>query len=69
MLLTIFWRVLCEIQANQSNFLAFKISQSTLNKAHVVEITKAYKVAFTNARDSFVVRYREERVNWREKTG
>ena len=46
-----------------------KISQSTLNKAHVVEITKAYKVAFANARDSFVVRYREERVNWREKTG
>ena len=46
-----------------------KISQSTLNKAHIVEITKAYKVAFTNARDSFVVRHREERVNWREKTG
>ena len=42
-------------------------NQSTLNKAHVIEITKACKVAFMEARDSFVVRYREERVNW-EKT-
>ena len=33
-------------------------NQSTLNKAHVIEITKACKVAFMKARDSFVVRYR-----------
>ena len=37
-------------------------NQSTLNKAHVIEITKACKVAFMKARDSFVIRYREERV-------
>ena len=35
-------------------------NQSTLNKAHVIEITKACKVAFMKARDSFVIRYREE---------
>ena len=38
--------------------------QSTLNKAHVVEITKACKVTFMKVRDSFVVRYREDGVNW-----
>ena len=37
-------------------------NQSTLNKAHVIEITKACKVAFMKARDSFVIRYREEHV-------
>ena len=42
-------------------------NQSTLNKAHVIEITTACKVIFIKARDSFVVRYREEGVNW-EKT-
>ena len=34
-----------------------------LNKAHVIEITKAHKVAFMKARESFIVRYIEERVN------
>ena len=34
-----------------------------LNKAHMIEITKAHKVAFMKARDSFIVRYIEERVN------
>ena len=36
-----------------------------LNKAHVIEITKVRKIAFMKARDSLVVRYSEERVNWR----
>ena len=35
-----------------------------LNKAHVIEITKVRKIDFMKARDSLVVRYREERVNW-----
>ena len=42
-------------------------NQSTLNKAHVIEVTKACKVAFMKARDSFVVWYREEGVNWGKK--
>ena len=41
-------------------------NQSTLNKAHVIEITKACKVAFMKARESFVVQYREERINWQK---
>ena len=41
-------------------------NQSTLTKAHVIEVTKACKVAFMKARDSFVVRCREERVNWKK---
>ena len=49
-LLAIFRRVLCEIQANQLSFLTFSspklANQSTLNKAHVIEVTKASKVAF-----------------------
>ena len=40
-------------------------NQSMLNKAHVIEITKVRKIAFMKARDSLVVRYSEERVNWR----
>ena len=35
-----------------------------MNKAHVIEITKACKVAFMKTRDSLVVPYREKRVNW-----
>ena len=42
-------------------------NQSTLNKGHVIEITKACKVAFMKARDSFVGLYREERVIWEKK--
>ena len=42
-------------------------NESTLNKAQVIEITKTCEVAFMKARDSFVVRYREERVNWEKK--
>ena len=45
-----------------------KTSQSTLNKAHVIEIIKACKFVFTKAKDSFVIQYtREERVNWQKK--
>ena len=40
-----------------------------LNKAHVIEITKVRKIDFMKARDSLVVRYREERVNWGEVGG
>ena len=42
-------------------------NQSTLNKAHVIEIKKACKVAFMQARESVVVRYREELVNWKKR--
>ena len=45
-LLTIFRRVQCEIQANQSNLLTFQNQASNLNKAHVMEITKACTVIF-----------------------
>ena len=43
-----------------------KISQSTLNKAYLIEIAKACTVAFMKARNSLVVRCREERVNWKK---
>ena len=36
-------------------------------KTHVIEITDACKVPFMKARDSFVFRYIEERVNWKKK--
>ena len=42
-------------------------NQSTLNKACMIEIAKACKVASMKARDSFVVRYRKERVSWKKK--
>ena len=60
-LLTIFRSVLCEIQRNQSNLLTFVklANQSTLNKAHMIEITKACIVAFMKARNSSVVSCRE----------
>ena len=38
-------------------------NELTLNKAHVIEVTKACRVAFMKARESFVVRCREKRVN------
>ena len=66
-MLTTFRRVLCEIQLNQQNFSIFSpfklTNQSTLNEAHVTEITKAYVFVFMKARNSLVVRCREERVN------
>ena len=43
-------------------FSPLKISQATLNKAYVIEITKSCTVAFMKARHSLVVRCREERV-------
>ena len=47
-------KVLCGIQANQSN------------KADVIEITKACIVAFMKAINSFVVQCREKHVNWKK---
>ena len=43
-----------------------KINQSTLNKAYMIETTKACTVAFMKARNSVVVRYRDHRVNWKK---
>ena len=43
-------------------------NQSTLNKAHEIEITNACTVAFMKARDSLVFLCREKRVNWKKKT-
>ena len=66
-LLTIFRRALCEIQANQSNSSPLHISQSiTLNKAHVIKITKGCTVAFMKARNSLIVRCREKYVKWKK---
>ena len=48
-------------------FSPLKISQATLNKAYVIEITKSCTVAFMKARNSLVVRCRKERVNWEKK--
>ena len=45
-----------------------KISQSTLNKARVIEITKTCTVAFMKARNSLVVSCKERRVNWVKKS-
>ena len=59
----------CYVKFKQTNQIAHlqKLSnQSKLNKAHVIEITKAYKVAFMKARNSLVVRCREERGNWKK---
>ena len=50
--------MLCEIQANQSNYSTIKISQSIiLKKAHVIEIAKACAVVFMKARNSLVVQH------------
>ena len=38
-----------------------------LNKAHVIETTKACKVAFMKARGSFAFRYRKELAIWKRK--
>ena len=53
-------------QTNQICSL-LKVSQSTLNNAYVTEITMACTVAFMKARNSLVVRCREEDVNWKKK--
>ena len=37
-----------------------------LNKAHVIEITKACTVAFMKARNSLIARCREKHVNWKK---
>ena len=42
-------------------------NQSTLNKAHVIEITKACTVTFMKARNSLIVQCGEEHVSWEKK--
>ena len=53
-------------QTNQIPHLYTLANQSTLNKAHVIEITNAFTVAFMKARNSLVVHCREKHVNWQE---
>ena len=53
-------------QTNQFSHLYTLANQSTLNKAHVIEITKARTVAFMKARNSLVVQCREKHVNWKK---
>ena len=53
-------------QTNQIHHLQTLANQSTLNKAYVIEITKACAVAFMKARNSFVVRCREKHANWKK---
>ena len=53
-LLTVIRSVLCKIQRNQSNLLTLA-NQSTLNKTHAIEMTKACIVPFMKARKSLVV--------------
>ena len=54
-------------QTNQIHHLSTLANQSTLNKAHVIELTKACTVTFMKARNSLVVWCGEKRVNWRTK--
>ena len=42
-------------------------NQSTLNEAHVIEITKACTVVFMKSRNSLVVRFREKCDNWKKQ--
>ena len=60
----------CYVKFKQTNQICspLKISQLTLNKAHVIEITKACTVAFMKARNSLVFRCKEELVNWKKIT-
>ena len=60
----------CYVKVKQVNQICSpsEISESALNKAYVIEITKACTVAYMNARNSLVVWYREEYVNWGKKT-
>ena len=51
-------------QTNKIAHLQKLANQSTLNKAHVIEITKACTVAFMKARNYLVVRCREKPVHW-----
>ena len=50
-------------QTNQIVHPQKSANQSMLNKAHVIEITKACAVAFMKARNSLVVRCRKKHVN------
>ena len=54
-------------QTNQIAHLQKLANQSTLNKAHMIERTKACTVAFMKARNSLVVPCKEKHVNWKKK--
>ena len=55
--------MLCEIKGNQSNPSPLNIAnQSTLNEAHVIEITIACTAAFMKVRNSLVVQCREKHI-------
>ena len=56
-------------QTNGIAHLQKLANQSTLNKAHVIEITKVCTVALMKAKDSLVVRFKEKHVNWQKKAG
>ena len=51
-------------QTNQIAHLSKLANQLTLNKAHLIEITKSCTVAFMKAKNSLVVQCREEHVSW-----
>ena len=59
--------MLCEIKVNQFAHLQKLVNQSTLIKAHVVEITKACTVASMKARNSLVLRCKEKYINWKKE--
>ena len=54
-------------QTNQILHLQTLANQSTLNKTHVIEITKACAVAFMRARNSLVVQCRQKHANWKKE--
>ena len=56
----------CYVKFKQTNQICshLKINQSTLNEAHVIEITKACTVTFMKARNPLVFQWRGGRVNW-----
>ena len=68
-LLTIFRRVLCNIQAKTNQICSplKTANQSTLNEAHVIEKTKACTVAFMKRRNSWLFDI-ERNVTIRKKT-
>ena len=53
-----------KFKGNQSNSSLLNISQSMLNKAHVIEITKVCTVALMKTRNTLVVRCRQKYGSW-----
>ena len=54
-------------QTNQIAHLQKLANQPTLNKAYMIEITKACTADFMKARNILVFRCREKHVNWKKK--